>query len=436
MVATLRVPEGDIFSLFDYLSDGIMIVNPAGDILYRNEALKDFPPHLADRMRTYCENTVCGLECEWACDGNPVERAKMEGWNVSCKMLGPNRLLLIKYDNCLGKKIQSLREDFTSEMANGTPASLAAMQVLRQYIDMRYIAIGSLDRATGCVVFDHAYDGEHLRKNALPPLYRQPDYRFCQEMIIARDLTEYFQNAEMFTALGLAQCIGLSLKNHHEECVGYALLADDKLPCDLKTTITLLQELAALYGPYFEVGSAQREMRKAQADALTDVVTGAGNRRACETFIQDCLSQMQQEEDQDEVVAMFDPKAMRNSVVMLIDFDGFKRINDLVGHEEGDRALRLVASELANIDRDSRVFRLGGDELVQVFPRAGDLDAEELRFHINKIEKHVANEGFERLGLSMGVVHFFEGEGSLSSLMTLADARMYHDKRMRSVVFL
>ena len=434
MTATWEVPEKDLYSIFEGMSDGILIVNPAAEVLYRNAALEGFPSHLQERFLGFLRSSRCS--CGTNDSENMFEKAMLEGWSASCYSFGENTLATIKYDDQLGDRIQSVRDDFSKEIAKGTPPALAAMQVLRGRVDSRWIAIGHFDWPRDRLLFDLCYDHDSLKQDAIPPLYRNHDFDVCSAIALTNNLSDCFTKTEHHTAMGMAHIIGLAFQNHRNECIGYALLADDHAPANIKETVTLLRELAVLYGPYFEVGSAEKETRKAVVDAHTDVVTGQGNRRAFEALAQECLVDMRHELEEAEVQAMFDPKSMRNSLMMLIDFDGFKRVNDVLGHAEGDRALRLVSEALCEISPDSRVFRLGGDELVQVFPRAGDLDADDLRFQVNKIERQANAEGFEGLGLSLGVVHFFEGEGSLASMLALADARMYHDKRMRSVAFL
>nr|WP_321462618.1 GGDEF domain-containing protein [uncultured Cohaesibacter sp.] len=434
MNAGFNVPEQELYTIYDDLSDGILILGPTGKELYRNKAMKRLPEHLENRLMGFISTKEC--VCEKGPHERLVSRSQMEGWNFNCYSFGAGKLVLVKFDDQLGKQIKALRSQFADAIRDGMPAASAAMQVLRNHVSSRWIAIGSLDTINHGVVFDLAYDGDHLQANRLPAFKCHGHTRPCEhDPLITSDFDPYFCNSQELKAFGIGHVIGMSMNNHRNECVGYALLADEEEPRHMSHRVTLLKELAVLFGPYFEVSSAHQKVSRAVAAANTDVVTGHGNRRALESFLEDCLKEMTREQQDGDVLTLFDSRAMRNSVVMLVDMDGFKRVNDLMGHAEGDRALRLVADSLKQIDRNSRVFRFGGDELVQVFPRAGELDADELRQHVNGVEKKLAAEGFTDLGLSFGIVHLFEGDGSYGSLMTLADARMYHEKRQRSVAF-
>ena len=434
MTGNNLAPEGDIFSVFDLLSDAIAVVDGDGTCLYSNAQMDRVPDHLKESITDLCCNKKSDCLCE---DSQTIaQKATLEGWQINCSQLGPNKILICKYDARLGEDIEQLREDFAREQAQGVPAQLAAMHVLRQHLDARWIAIGQLDTVRKEIRFDHCYDGDHLDKGCLPTLHPKPGSYPCRRLAATDQLDELFLNSEQLTGAGCRHVIGLALKNHHDECVGYALLGHEEVPSNLTEQVTLLQELAALYGPYFEAGNARQKMHAAINAANTDVVTGMGNRRAFDAFLGRCLEDYEQEVSEDNVLSMFDSTAMRNSALMLIDFDGFKHINDTMGHEEGDRALKEVATRLAHLGgEDCPVFRLGGDEMVQIFPRSGELESEDLRLRVNAIENDLRAEGFSSLGLSIGVVNFFEGDGTAASLMTLADARMYQDKRMRLVSF-
>ena len=62
--------------------------------------------------------------------------------------------------------------------------------------------------------------------------------------------------------------------------------------------------------------------------------------------------------------------------LILCDMDNLKRVNDTLGHEAGDLALRLLADALRTGLRRDDAYRLGGDEFAVVLPGASELDAE------------------------------------------------------------
>ncbi len=93
------------------------------------------------------------------------------------------------------------------------------------------------------------------------------------------------------------------------------------------------------------------ELDAAERRALTDSLTGMYNRRALERHIQLLVSE----------------KTGPGGVLLLVDLDRFKEINDTHGHAAGDQALRHLAGILGDVCRPADLaFRLGGDEFALV----------------------------------------------------------------------
>jgi diguanylate cyclase (GGDEF)-like protein len=153
-----------------------------------------------------------------------------------------------------------------------------------------------------------------------------------------------------------------------------------------------------------------------QQQALTDVLTGCYNRRSFEMQL-------------DKEVLMAKRSHQPLSLIML-DLDKFKELNDSVGHDAGDTALRKLAEcfrdELRGVDSAAR---LGGDEFVLILPQAyaegARIVAERLRSRIAQIEI----PGFGTLSASIGIAAFPSHATSRADLVLAADAALYDAKR-------
>lgn len=116
-------------------------------------------------------------------------------------------------------------------------------------------------------------------------------------------------------------------------------------------------------------------------------------------------------------------------VLMYIDVDQFKAVNDSCGHIGGDQLLKQVAGHLGeNIRRLDRLARLGGDEFGVLLRdcevgRALEV-AEVLRHEIKGLRLHWENRTF-RISLSIGVVAITCDSGSLDEVLRAADAACY-----------
>ncbi|MEU7901486.1 diguanylate cyclase domain-containing protein [Actinoplanes sp. NPDC049118] len=122
----------------------------------------------------------------------------------------------------------------------------------------------------------------------------------------------------------------------------------------------------------------------------------------------------------------------RQAGVLVVDLDGFKKVNDAAGHEAGDEVLRIVAQRLRHHLRGAAVIaRTGGDEFVAVL--AGDdlsavLPATAHRLRAAIAEPICGGTGVHRVGASIGYAIGRAGE-DFSRLVAAADAEMYTEKR-------
>jgi diguanylate cyclase (GGDEF)-like protein len=113
-----------------------------------------------------------------------------------------------------------------------------------------------------------------------------------------------------------------------------------------------------LFAPLVAYDLHQRSMLRAleaMRSATTDPLTGLGNRRRFEERLDGEL------------------RRGRQLSICLLDFDGLKKLNDTLGHQEGDRALKAVAERL---DAGGEAFRIGGDEFALLLV---GVEAEEAR---------------------------------------------------------
>jgi diguanylate cyclase (GGDEF)-like protein len=154
-------------------------------------------------------------------------------------------------------------------------------------------------------------------------------------------------------------------------------------------------------------------LNAALTQASTDSLTGISNRHAFDRT----LATM--------TVSAADADAPGRTMLVMIDLDGLKLINDKHGHAHGDGLLREFAQQLSVLKSDGMsVFRLGGDE----FAVLGDRSQEDLARHtLHQVERRLHEAGFPDSGISYGIA-FGSEINSGSQLLMHADARMYLHK--------
>src|SRR5581483_5882770 len=158
---------------------------------------------------------------------------------------------------------------------------------------------------------------------------------------------------------------------------------------------------------------------KLQQQALTDELTGLPNRRLLSDRLEQTLAIAQRD---GSMVAL-----------LYIDLDGFKLVNDTLGHTIGDLLLSQVAQRLrSRIRYSDTLARLGGDEFTVVLTRARK--KEDVDFVAGNLLECLSSlfliEGHEmRIGASIGVSLFPENAACASDLLQQADSAMYAAKR-------
>lgn len=148
-----------------------------------------------------------------------------------------------------------------------------------------------------------------------------------------------------------------------------------------------------------------------RTEALTDALTGLGNRRALSVDLDDTLNP-----DSDAHGSA--------ALLVLFDLDGFKHYNDSFGHPSGDALLHRLGEGLALAAAGrGRAYRMGGDEFCVLLDTADDLAVAACSSAL-----HESGEGFT-IGCSHGAVLLPDEAGDASDALRIADQRLYEDKR-------
>jgi diguanylate cyclase (GGDEF)-like protein/PAS domain S-box-containing protein len=117
--------------------------------------------------------------------------------------------------------------------------------------------------------------------------------------------------------------------------------------------------------------------------------------------------------------------------ILVLDLDGFKEVNDTLGHKAGDRVLVEVADLLRTNTRATDVVgRLGGDEFAVLLPEGDGAAAEGAARSIAATLAAIPGAGAVRIGASIGVA-MLDGSQDAEALMARADREMYRAKRDR-----
>jgi len=152
-------------------------------------------------------------------------------------------------------------------------------------------------------------------------------------------------------------------------------------------------------------------LRTSRHEALTDALTGLGNRRALARELAGMLP------DADDA---------RPVVLVLFDLDGFKHYNDTFGHPAGDALLVRLGGNLATyLSGRGRAFRMGGDEFCALFEPGGEVADPIIEGAASALTEH--GEGFN-VTSSYGAIVLPREAQDATEALRIADQRMYEQK--------
>jgi diguanylate cyclase (GGDEF)-like protein len=126
-------------------------------------------------------------------------------------------------------------------------------------------------------------------------------------------------------------------------------------------------------------------------------------------------------------------RTQRPLAILMMDLDGFKKVNDRLGHAVGNQLLRDTASFLRATTRlGDGIFRFGGDEFVAILPDAGtpgaDIVARRVHDSAGKLALGFPSEQID-VSLSIGIAAYPTDAEEADSLLRRADQALYEAKR-------
>ncbi len=189
-----------------------------------------------------------------------------------------------------------------------------------------------------------------------------------------------------------------------QDCVTL-IRKDEKIPVKGAKEI---QFLAKTYNEMREANLRQRE--QLNFEAMHDKLTTLYNRRGFEKLL--------------------DNLDLSEAAVLMVDLDKFKSVNDIYGHDIGDKILVKVSKTLLDyFGNDGHVCRLGGDEFVVVMENTTPAVQDQLKKQIDLINKKLkaGADGLPPISVSVGV-SFCNGHKNVKSILKLADASLYEAK--------
>lgn len=317
-----------------------------------------------------------------------------------------------------------------------------------RYVETNYIPDIVDGEVTGFYVQDMdvtaRIEAEHARDDAVRLLQISMDNAPIGQAIVDMSIRAVYVNPALCAMFGYtaAELIGVDLRNFvHPADVAIAEAAFDVLKdgsqshvvSELRlirrdgTTIWVQRNAVKVpgahgsddivIGQFQDVTARKRTEAELARQAVTDPLTGLGNR-------QGFFDSVQNQRDAE-------PAAWVG--IAFIDLDGFKQINDAYGHAVGDAVLIEVAQRITQIVvAPDSVYRLGGDEFVVLSTQSeAEEHVAELANRLRRALTGSYNTGTTPLTLSASVGSTWGPTDDIQQLLRNADAHMYRQKAQR-----
>jgi diguanylate cyclase (GGDEF)-like protein/PAS domain S-box-containing protein len=422
-VTERRAAEERTALVVDRIAEAINVIGAEGSIVHSNDAARAI---LADLRQRHDAGPVG--ELGWGtidANGNavanedlPAEVTRNSGREVTERVLGfPDRDGDVRWLRISTRKL-------TSE---GPPFS-----VLVSFVDMteQRAAAAQLEEAESrfALAFEHAPIGFNLV--SLEGRLLQVNQALCdiigytEEELLATTFQELSALNDLQPHAGPLQELAEGKRASYQMEMRYRHKDGSEVWALTTTAVVRSNDGKPLHyiGQIMDVTDRRRMERQLRHQAEHDMLTGLANRRV---FAEALISQLARER-----------RYGGESSLLMIDLDGFKEVNDGIGHAAGDLVLQAVADLIAARVRDTDlVARLGGDEFAVLLPETPRSGAEVLAIDIVQAVRELSVDAGagQRAAVtaSVGVACSEElpDDRDEDTLLAAADVAMYEAKR-------
>jgi diguanylate cyclase (GGDEF)-like protein/PAS domain S-box-containing protein len=271
-------------------------------------------------------------------------------------------------------------------------------------------SIIGVDRGGTIILFNEAAEGltgwdrsEVIGRMSITRIYHPPE--------MAREVKRRLHSSAFG---GVGRLNEMETHIHHRD--------GHPIPVRLSATLLLREgEETGSVGFFHDMTVRKQMEARLRELSVTDSLSGLFNQRHFYTLLEDEVKRA--------------VRYARPLSLICFDLDGFKPVNDRLGHLEGDNIIRAVGAVLTEtLRRSDPAFRYGGDEFMALLPETGGESARETaerireRFAARMAEKAIfRSHGLRPVSLSVGVAELGAGEHR-DMLVKRADLAMYEAK--------
>lgn len=188
--------------------------------------------------------------------------------------------------------------------------------------------------------------------------------------------------------------------------------------CNIMAEHDVHDQVSGFVGTLTDISQQRSNQEEIERLAYHDMLTGLPNRR----YFRDKLEQQ----------IRVNRREQKSFALFALDLNGFKQINDTLGHDAGDQVLKTIAQRLQNLLRESAsISRIGGDEFCVMIPGFNDVQSLEViaqRIITMVREPIQLNNQESTLSTSIGIALFPSDAENANDLIKHADLALYAAK--------
>lgn len=244
----------------------------------------------------------------------------------------------------------------------------------------------------------------------------------ANDVVIFQDVQFQFADETQLVSLNITEYVGMKFYVAGRSAGHVFLMSTTASDAtSLEFTQVVLRVLAMYAAAHCDCIQNKQQMESLSAEAYSDAMTGLRNKRAFDHDIERVMQQLQSNQ-------------LTDALLILLDIDGLKAVNDTRGHATGDELIRFIAIALKSEARQQDlIYRLGGDEFAILITGNARDALMGVSHRLETWRQRIAVSSFAQSGISLGSALLSETHNDIAANLKinwfkLADSRLYQDK--------
>ncbi|PCI60173.1 MAG: hypothetical protein COB37_10005 [Kordiimonadales bacterium] len=399
------IPREVYRTMFEHLSTPVAFIGDDGTLLLCNSEYDALPANMQDAVLAVDQSTLSDESQHTVLDSSVCFIKTELGFVV-----------IVRTQESTVPHLDKVLKHLIKEAKTAEDVFAGTAQAISEYIGWKWVAVTQFlgDGEVEVLAF---WEGGQPAENFTYNFIASP----CELMAKSERFTQYsdvddaFPHHKLIQDMGAKAYAGLVYHGPDNKPLGHIMTLHDKRDVDYKYTEEVLELACITLSAHMLVNQATHELKAAKLDAATDVLTGVGNRRAFDQ----------------EFNRLYEHWTATSGAALLviIDLNDLKTVNDTWGHEEGDKLIKLCATEFSRLGRaNDKCYRLGGDEFALLFGETTPALTDVLKRRFLQATERVSVVMSRPVSASIGFAQLDSSIESQNDWFKLADERMYADK--------